>query len=296
MYPLQVEIDTENILKLTALLKKAYKNIVEEIATATDFGVANRKAILSQIEDILQDTGTDVEKFLEKELPRYYKDGADQAVKQLQNTGADVNVATGFNRIHREAIIALVDDTSRAFGESMTGIGRSANLLLGKAIRNLITEKMAEGLIGGKALRTVRQTIKGILLEEGLDALVDKGGHSWSLDRYSEMLFRTKAVEARNRGLANRMAENDYDLVQVSNHGATDVCREWEGKILSVSGRTPGYPTVSDSEAGGLFHPNCKHAINVLIPSLAKLTKAYFPDERTKVISESEILRVSGVK
>ena len=153
---------------------------------------------------------------------------------------------------------------------------------------------MAEGFIGGKALREVRQTIKGVLQEQGLDSLVDKGGRSWSLDRYSEMLFRTKAVETRNRGLANRMAENDYDLVQVSSHGAPDVCGPWESKILSVTGNTPGYPTVADAEAGGLFHPNCKHAINVLIPSLSKLTRAYFPDERTRVISEEQIKSLSS--
>lgn len=295
MYPLQVEINPANILKITALLKTAYKNIVMEITTATDFGVANRRAILAQITKILEDTGTDVEKFLEEELPQYYKAGANDAVKQLRNTGAKVGVSEGFNRVHRDALVALVDDTARAFGESMTGVGRSANLLLGKATRELLTQKIAEGQIGGKALREVRRIIKGTLQEQGLDALIDKGGRSWTLDRYAEMLFRTKAVETRNRGLANRMAENGYDLVQVSAHGAIDVCGPWEGKILSTTGNTPGYPTVSDAEADGLFHPNCKHAINALIPSIAKLTRAYFPDERTRQISEAEILKASGL-
>jgi hypothetical protein len=109
------------------------------------------------------------------------------------------------------------------------------------------------------------------------------------------MLFRTKVVEARNRGLINRMVENNYDLVQVSAHGATDVCAEWEGKILSAMGQTPGYPTVAEAEADGLFHPNCRHAINVLIPSLAKMTDAYDPDVETKVISESQAQDISGI-
>lgn len=275
VYPLKVEVDEKNILKLTDTFKKTYAEIVREINTATDFGIANRKIILRQIEVILEGLGTDVEKFLNKELPKYYKAGADDAVKQLRNVGADISVAEGFNRVHKDAIIALVDDTARAFGESMAGVSRSANLLLGKATRDLMTQKMAEGVIGGKALREVRQGIKGILQEQGLDALIDRGGHSWTLDRYAEMLFRTKAVETRNRGLANRMVENDYDLVQVSAHGADDVCGPWEGQILSLTGQTPGYPTVNGAEADGLFHPNCKHAVNVLIPKLAKQTNAY---------------------
>jgi hypothetical protein len=275
MYPLEVELNPAHIDRLTKTFKYTYTQIVREISTATNFGVANRRAILKQIEGALTDLGVDVEKFLEKELPRYYKTGADDAVKQLHNIGADVSVATGFNRIHKDAIAGLVDDAARAFGESMTGVARSANLLLGKAVRETLTQQIAKGITAGEALKTTKKVIKGTLQEQGLKALVDKGGHTWTLDRYAEMLFRTKAVEARNRGLINRMAENDYDLVQVSAHGGCDLCQPWEGKILSATGQTPGYPTVAQAEQAGLFHPNCKHAINVLIPRLAKQTKAY---------------------
>lgn len=289
MYPQSVPINPENIAKLTAILKGAYKDITKEIATATNFGVANRKAILAQIEEILQSSGEDVQSFIEKELPDYYKQGADQAVKQLKNVDAPIPVKTGFNVVHKEAIAALVDDTSRAFGESLTGVSRSASKLLGKATRDLITQKMAQGTIGGKALREVKQNIVGIMQDDGLASLIDKGGKEWQLDTYAEMLFRTKAVEARNRGLANRMVENDYDLVQVSSHGASDVCGDWEGKILSLTGDTPGYDTVADAEADGLFHPNCKHAINVIIPSLADKTQAYDPDVATLTPEEAGI-------
>lgn len=285
MYPAEVEVNEANILKITTTFKKSYKQILSEITTATDFGVANRKAILSQIEAILTDLGVDVQKFLEDELPEYYEIGSEEALRQLRNVGADINVAEGFNRIHRDAIIALVDDTARAFGESLTGISRSANLVLGKATRELLTQQMAKGFIGGEAIATVRKVIKATIQEQGLSALVDKGGRKWTLDRYADMLFRTKAVEARNRGLANRMVQNGYDLVQVSTHFTEhEECRVWEGKILSLTGATKGYPTVAQAEKAGLFHPNCKHAINVMIPKLAKLTSAYDPETKTRVI------------
>jgi hypothetical protein len=286
MYPQRVEINEKNIERLTQTFKDAYKSIVDEIASATDFGVANRKAILSQINAILTGLGEETQPFIETELMKQYKTGAAQAVEQLRNVGADVGVSEGFNRIHVNAIAALVDDASRSFGESLTGVDRSAQLLLGKVSRETLTQKLAQGIIGGKARKEVVKVIKSTLQQQGLDALIDKGGNSWTLDRYADMLFRTKAVEARNRGLMNRMAENDYDLVQVSSHGATDVCADWEGKILSATGATPGYDTVADAEADGLFHPNCKHAINVLIPSLARQTQAYNPDEETVVIEQ----------
>lgn len=286
MYPLQVEINDENIIRLTKTFKEAYKSIVQEISGATNFGVANRKAILRQIDGILRELGADVGTFIKEEIPAYYKQGADEAVTQLKNVDAPIPVKTGFNVVHKEAINALVSDTAKSFGESLTGVSRSANVLLGKATRDLLTQKIAEGQIGGKALREVKKSIKGVLADQGLDALVDKSGRTWTLDRYAEMLFRTKAVEARNRGLLNRMVENDYDLVQVSAHGATDVCADWEGAILSATGATPGYDTVADAEADGLFHPNCRHALNALIPSLANKTNAYDPEEDTIYIEQ----------
>lgn len=294
IYPLQVEVNEENIAKLTKTFKTAYASIVKEISTATDWGVANRKTILRQIEVILSDLGVNVQSFLETELTSYYEVGAADAIAQLDNIGAEVGVSTGFNKIHKQAIAALVDDASAAFGESMTGVARSAQLLLGKISRETLTQKMAEGVIGGKARAEVGKVIKATLQDQGLDALIDKAGHSWTLDRYADMLFRTKVVEARNRGLINRMVENNYDLVQVSSHSDTcPICAVWQGQILSARGDTPGYPTVAEAEADGLFHPNCRHAINVLIPSLAKLTEAYNPDEPTKVISEKTAQKVA---
>lgn len=287
MYPKQVEISDANIKKLTAIMKNAYKQVVSEIEGATDFGVKRRKAILAEIRRILEQSGTDVDKFVATELPKYYQAGTQDAIKQLNNVGAEVNVGTGFTKVQKEMIMALVDDTSRAFGESMSGVMRSANLLLGRATREAITLNIAKGLTAGDTLREVKKTIKTTLQEQGLGALKDKAGKTWQLDTYAEMLFRTKAVEARNRGLANRIAENDYDLVQVSSHGGScPICEPWEGQILSVTGETDGYPTVAEAEADGLFHPNCRHAINVLIPSLANRTKGYDNEVDTEIIED----------
>lgn len=282
LYLDQVPINEAEIERLKNTFKNAYVSIYSEIQGATDFGVANRSAILSQIEVILTDLGVDVQQFLEDELPGVYAQGADQAIRQLRNIGAPINVSEGFSRVHQDAIAALVGDASRAFGESISGVNRSANMLLGRVARNLITQQIATSTISGEGLRNARRQIKGILQEQGLEALTDKGGRKWSLDRYSEMLFRTKIVEARNRGLVNRMVENDYDLVQVSRHqGTCDQCLPWEGKILSITGKTKGYPTLEQAEREGLFHPNCRHAINALIPSLANKTRAYDPNTKT---------------
>lgn len=286
-FPAQVKLNEKNISELVALYKKAYKEIVQEISTATDFGIANRKAILRQIDKTLVELGVDTQKFLEKELPEYYKTGAGHAVSQLEHIDAPVRVGTGFSVVHKQAIVALIDETSKAFAEGLTGVKRSASVVLNKAVKEEMKYRLAAGQLKGEALVKTKQTITGLLQEQGLSALktrayTNKAGtviqRTIKLDDYAEMLIRTKAVEARNTGLVNRMVENDYDLVQVSAHGATDVCGDWEGEILSLTGETSGYKTVSDAESSGLFHPNCRHSINVIQPDLAKETMAWNPD------------------
>src|SRR5690242_16523394 len=292
LYPVNVDPKEHQVERLVKFFRGAYGRILEEINTASSFGVTNRRAILSQIDGILAQLGVDVQDYVDKTLPQYYRQGADEAVKQLKNIDAEIQVSTGFNRLHKDAIIALIDSTMQSYYESITGIKRSATTLLGRATREMLTNEIAQGVLSGEALRKVRQNIKGILAEDGLSAITDRAGRKWKLDTYAEVVYRTKVVEARNMGLANRMVENNYDLVQVSDHaGECPQCRPWEGKVLSVTGKTAGYPTLAKAQADGLFHPNCRHAINTLVPSLAQKTIAYDPDKGALIREPGESLR-----
>jgi len=291
LYPKSVEVEKEQLIELARFFTKSKSRILSEVTTATSFGVKNRKAIIKQIDQILLELGKDIQGFLDKNVPPFYKDGADHAVRQLKNVGVKLRVTKNFNQLHKDSIVALIDSTFASYAEAITGVKRSANRLLDVAKQELVQQEIAHGVVTGDALRTVRRNIKGLLVEDGLPALIDKAGRKWELDRYSEMLFRTKTSEARNLGLANRMVENGYDLVQVSSHGATDVCGPWEGKILSVTGDNKKYPSVAEATEAGLFHPNCRHVINTLIPSVAKKTRAYDPNSGQLIKKSGESLK-----
>lgn len=297
IYPLRVEVDDDKLEKLLRVFRYSRIAIENEIEGATDFGVQNRKDILAQIDFILKNLANNAGDILQQELLFYYEEGLKDAQKQLKNIGAEVSTEVKFNKIHKRAVEALIDDTAKAFAESMTGVRRNARVLLGKMVREEITLRLAKGQISGEALKDTRNAIKAAIKDQGIVALKDRAGRSWNLDRYAEMLIRTKAVEARNRGMINRLAENNYDLVQVSDHmGECELCRPWEGRILSITGTTKGYPTLAKAEAAGLFHPNCRHAINTLIPSLARQTNAYYPEEKTKVVSKKQIEKATKLE
>lgn len=282
----EVNIREGSIQDLISLYKKTYKKLAEEIVSASEAGQIHRARVMARINAELTALGVDVDEWVKKEIPQYYLDGSNQAIQDLRALGVDTGSRSNFAVINKEAITALTDDVALSFAEAIRGVSRSANSLLGDTLKKQLNFIIAEGRLSGNTRRQISSDLRAQIQANGFDALKDKRGASWSLERYTEMLARTKAVEARNQGLANRMLGLGYDLVQVSNHNSDHpACADLEGKILSLTGNTPrgtklrgGYVvwgSLQQAIEHGLFHPNCKHAINAMHPELAEKTKAY---------------------
>jgi hypothetical protein len=104
------------------------------------------------------------------------------------------------------------------------------------------------------------------VLEESWVGFVDKAGRRWDLKNYSDMLTRTKTIEAGNQGTENRLISNGLDLVMITSHGAEDWCKFYEGRIFSLTGRTPGYPELSQVPNGGCpMHCRCQHSESPIV-------------------------------
>jgi hypothetical protein len=89
---------------------------------------------------------------------------------------------------------------------------------------------------------------------------VDKRGYKWDAKDYYKMLFHTVINQSNNQVFMDVMEANGRDLVKISSHGAKDACSRWEGRIISLSGATEGYPTYSEVRATKeCFHPRCRH-------------------------------------
>ena len=92
---------------------------------------------------------------------------------------------------------------------------------------------------------------------------VDAGNRVWDSKAYCEMLARTTLLNTSRQEYLNTCAENDADVVCVTVSGhCCEKCAVWENRLLSISGKTKGLPTVDDAIAEGLFHPNCTHSLS----------------------------------
>lgn len=102
--------------------------------------------------------------------------------------------------------------------------------------------------------------------------LVDKGGHTWSLERYVRTVLKSTSSNAYNQIRTERMSEYGVHTVQVTSHmGARDACSKVQGNVVDL--RPPealpidskyksiydGYWNAEYGEAGGHRGINCAH-------------------------------------
>lgn len=87
-------------------------------------------------------------------------------------------------------------------------------------------------------------------------------------------------AQAAVEGHLQAIEASGHDLVSVSaGTESCPLCTPWEGRVLSISGNTEGYPTVADARAAGLFHPNCTHGLDPYVPGLSRPVKQRAVDE-----------------
>jgi hypothetical protein len=157
-----------------------------------------------------------------------------------------------------------------------------ANMLLQNAIipilrdtndvyRQVISNASLSVQLGTDTPQQAIQQSLNKLAAKGITGFVDAAGRHWELSGYIEMAVRTATSHAALQGHIDRQVELGYDLVKVSSHNAScPICAPWAGKILSITGKTKGYPTIEEAKLAGLFHPNCKHTVYAYYPEIYK--------------------------
>lgn len=102
--------------------------------------------------------------------------------------------------------------------------------------------------------------------------VVSAGGRlfRYPLDYYAAMVVHNAKFQAESLVAVSRALEAGLDLVQISNqpsiHG--DWCDAYRGKVFSITGRTPGFPTLAQTPNNGApFHPWCRHTMKIFDPA-----------------------------
>lgn len=182
----------------------------------------------------------------------------------------------GIVATNRGAVQAYAAELAGTVKSTHTRMLRSAE----DVYRRTIAEVAGQAVTGAQTRRQVAARAVARLAGQGVTGFVDKAGRNWMLDSYVEMASRTTIGQAHLQGGIDRYQQQGRYLVIVSNAPEEcSLCRPYEGRVLSLTGRepTPGEVeghnyagTLTHARDKGLLHPNCRHAIAAFIPGLTK--------------------------
>ena len=192
------------------------------------------------------------------------------AQNQLAARGAakDAGQMTGleikYSAARANAILELV---TPAQGENLAAVftQRMSKRMIDTLRESTVSALREQAVAGGtvKELSREMATRWAEALKTEDPKFVDSAGHVWDTKRYFQMNARTNTMRVYNDCLVDNVArETGSDLMRISTGGDPDCdCFAWEGCIVSVSGKTKGFPTYEDARRGGCFHPNCTHTL-----------------------------------
>ncbi|MGG1757729.1 phage minor capsid protein [Bacillus velezensis] len=261
--------------RMAKMLSKQYKQMLDYLILQLQFNpddpkVIREAQIMRQVNYWLKELDQTLYKEIEKLIKKSFKDGQAYhllSVKEAKNWEEAISSAS-FNKLQRARIKAIVADTHedilQATNNTSSAIKSVVRQTVSKvaqyhSLNNSNYKDMQKGLLKQLSKQGLSKTI----VKEGFVGIKDRAGRKWDLATYSKMVVTTKTNQAFIEGVTHESEETGFDLAVISDHGAEDACKNWEGLVISLTGKTKGYITYKQARATNeIFHPNCEHGVH----------------------------------
>lgn len=241
----------------SSIFGKSKKRIIAKLLSSETYTLLEKRRILKEIDEELKKLSDQSDSWFNTNLKGAYKEGSSDVVEYLKKLGVKRMI---YNRYDIESIENLVGNSRMLMNEAISGIHRSSSNVLSKHTKSKLQAIIAEGRVEKQTLKEITNSLVKAISKDGI-YLLDSHGRRWDIEKYSELFARTEMMNVYNQGSVNQMLHRGLDLAYVTSYSSCkcDICLAWEGRVLSLTGKTEGYPTLDDAYADGLFHPNCKH-------------------------------------
>jgi hypothetical protein len=231
------------------------------------------QALQRQVEAILAELAKGVPGAAERAVGLAYNRGIATAGAELTQAGL---VHAAFAEVQPTAAAAsIVTDLLTRVTPPVFQIRRAVTDIY----QQVVTQTAAQTTLGTVTRRETSRMILERLGKNGVAGFRDRAGRQWNLQSYAEMAARTSASQAMLQGHTDRVQELGVDTVIVSDAmEECDICRPFEGKVLSLSGSTTGRlsdgrtvkASLSEAKRAGLYHPSCRHSHSIYLPGITK--------------------------
>lgn len=255
--------------ELQRRIKQARREVAVIVASAARarklvISGRNREHLYAQIGSVyaqldlgLKDWGKDL-------IQKTAIDWHDAAIRDVrEQTQIDPsNKVTRFSREYAEDVFKRVHPEN---GESLAAVlTKKMGETDVKALRGAVTDVFREGSLTGRTMAQMAQDIKGrwdgLAGDLSANRFLDAKGRAWDDGRYMQMLVRTTVARVSRDSYHNTLISNGDDLVMIHNvdGDACEACEAWDGVIISITGRSPDYPSYNQALQSGWGHPNCR--------------------------------------
>lgn len=223
-------------------------------------------------------------KIMSGQVNQYLDVGKTQAVQQLLEKGYKKK------KLSQEVFKAIRNAQKQAIRASIQKMLASIK----QNSRNNILSMRQAFILQKKSLT---EGFFGIFKKYGVAYFNDARGAKWSLQRYTDMLTTNTIGQVQREAFFATSLEYGNDLVKVKHLGISpecELCRPFNGKVLSITGKTKGYMSVDEaSMSGHLFNCNCDHYVSAL-----ELAPEKEEDDNKIALNEKNIkyLKKNGIK
>lgn len=252
--------------KISDDMQRYYLNAYEKITARLFYAkkspnywkAAQQAQLLKQIAEILDKFKDKSGHFLKDAIFKLVKFETDLATGDLKEFQTATKKADQWHAEYNEKYVQQVfDDTFQHIAGQTARMEQSIKTSLRDDAKEIFRRASVDGTTRAQAYRQLRNKITNKMPDF---QFIDRAGRKWDSKTYFDMLTKTVMANTMREVYANTLANEGHDLVKITQNGAKDACRKWEGKILSLTGSTPGYPTLQEAtDSGEIFHPNCKH-------------------------------------
>lgn len=260
-----------DVNQLVTAYEQALKDVQAELNSLflSDFERAQIIAVEDNIRGILDELRTFSNAWARDVIPQASKDGIAATIYSLGLAGTyeEARKIAKFNGINRELVRSIVADTQDDLLEVTRNVSRKTQTAIRRATADVLRNKATKGITGTQSMSdALAKEIRDKLGVAADTAIRDVTGRRWKLKNYTEVVARSKMMEAHIESTVNEGLERGVNLGVVSRHyGSCSKCTPWEGKILALDpDNTYGYPTIEEARADGLFHPQCSHLITTV--------------------------------
>ncbi|WP_347320035.1 phage minor capsid protein [Rossellomorea sp. RS05] len=266
--------------KDVATLVRYFRRAMAEIDTElmrmdlSDFRRANALVVQAQIREILKDLDVNITAWASTTFPKAAQEGVARSIVSLgvAETFSEAMKLVKFNELNKSLIELAIADTQADLLQVTQNIDRKTRNAIRQAMADVMRVNMAQGVNGVRSIRRDFLAEARRQLGDSISTgIIDASNRRWKPTDYADMVTRTKLHTTYREAARNDAIDRGALYGVISSHGATDACRNWEGKVVKFVPDAPGpYPYIGDLPRREIFHPRCRHHVSpIRRPDLA---------------------------